>query len=215
MLRRTAKSLMYGIGFVVTAPLWLPEKIARRLYGEDVWLSAQSQVLCLLPGKTGVLLRNAYYSMILTSCPLHVCIQFGCLPAYSDISIGKEVYIGLHCKLGLVDIGDGAIISDDVHILSGARQHSAAGFTQDFHMQPVHRDRISIGRNCWVGAHAVVMANVGDNCIIGAGAVVTQAIPANSIAVGIPARVIRTLETPVQADAKAQEIAHPQLVERA
>jgi acetyltransferase-like isoleucine patch superfamily enzyme len=196
MLRKTAKTLLYSIGLVLTAPLWLPERTARRLFGRDVWLAAQSQILSLLPGTGGVLLRNAYYRMVLASCPFHVCFQFGSLPSYSDIHIGKEVYIGLHCKLGLVDIGDGSILSDDAHVLSGARQHSADGFSQEFHRQRVHRDRISIGRNCWIGAHAVVMANIGDNCIIGAGAVVTTPIPANSVAVGIPARVVRNMATP-------------------
>lgn len=37
--------------------------------------------------------------------------------------------------------------------------------------------------------------NIGDNCIIGAGAVVTKNIPANSVAVGIPARVIEDIDT--------------------
>lgn len=194
MLRSTIKALMYGAGFILTAPLWLPERVLRRLTGKDIWMPAQSQALSLLPGKTGVLLRNAYYRMILTHCPLHVCIQFGCVPAYSDIHIGKDVYVGLHCKLGLVDIGDGSIISDDVHVLSGARQHSSVGFTQDFYRQPVHRDRISIGRNCWIGAHAIVMADVGENCIVGAGAVVTRPIPPNSIAMGMPARVVRSIQ---------------------
>lgn len=192
MFRQIMKSLIYGIGWVVTAPLWLSEKIARRILGRDVWLVGQGQALSLLPGKTGILLRNVYYRAILESCPLHVCLQFGCLLAYSDIRIGQNVYLGMHSKLGLTDIGDGTIISDDVHVLSGSRQHSAGGYTQTFQAQPMHRERVSIGRNCWVGARAIVMADVGDNCLIGAGAVVTQPIPANSLAVGIPAKVVRT-----------------------
>ncbi len=195
MFRRTIKSLVYGIGWVVTAPLWLSEKAARGLLGRDVWLAPQCQVLSLLPGKTGILLRNAYYHVVLASCPLHICVQFGCSLAYSDIRIGKNVYLGAYSKLGLVDIGDDTIISDDAHLLSGGRQHSANGFQETFQTQPLHRERIFIGRNCWVGAHAVVMANVGDNCVIGAGAVVTRPIPANSVAVGVPARVVRTLDT--------------------
>lgn len=195
MFRRAMKSLIYGIGWVATAPLWMPEKVARRILGHDVWFSGQGQVLSLLPGTIGVLLRNAYYNIILASCPLHICMQFGCLLAYSDISIGRNVYLGVHSKLGLVHIGDDTIISDDVHLLSGGRQHSVMGSTQSFQAQPVHRERIYIGRNCWVGAHAIVMANIGDNCLIGAGAVVTRPIPANSVAVGVPARVVRTMET--------------------
>ena len=54
---------------------------------------------------------------------------------------------------------------------------------------------VNIGNNCWFGANVVVCPGVtiGDNCVIGAGSVVTKDIPANSIAVGNPCRVLRTL----------------------
>ena len=50
--------------------------------------------------------------------------------------------------------------------------------------------------NVHIGWNEIIMPNVkiGDNCVIGAGAVVTKDIPNNSIAVGIPARVIETVE---------------------
>lgn len=54
---------------------------------------------------------------------------------------------------------------------------------------------ISIGDNVWLGGGAIVLPGVtiGDNSIIGAGSVVTKDVPANVIAVGNPARVIRSL----------------------
>ncbi|WP_239512495.1 sugar O-acetyltransferase [Bifidobacterium aerophilum] len=54
---------------------------------------------------------------------------------------------------------------------------------------------ITIGSNCWFGGGVTVVGGVtiGDGCVIGAGAVVTHDIPANSVAVGVPARVIRTI----------------------
>lgn len=55
---------------------------------------------------------------------------------------------------------------------------------------PVH-----IGRNCWIGAGAVILPNVtiGDNTVIGAGSIVTKDIPANVVAVGNPCRVMREI----------------------
>ena len=55
---------------------------------------------------------------------------------------------------------------------------------------------VYIGDNVHVGNNAVVMPGVtiGNNCVIGVGAIVTKNIPDNSIAVGIPARVIETIE---------------------
>ena len=54
--------------------------------------------------------------------------------------------------------------------------------------KPVH-----IGDNCWLGANVTVCPGVtiGANCVIGAGSVVTRDIPANSLAVGVPCRVLR------------------------
>lgn len=56
--------------------------------------------------------------------------------------------------------------------------------------------KVSIGNNVSFGQHVTVLKGVtiGDNCFIGAGSVVTKDIPSNSIAVGVPCRVISSLE---------------------
>ena len=55
---------------------------------------------------------------------------------------------------------------------------------------PVH-----IGRNCWIGAGAIILPGVtiGEKTVIGAGSVVTKDIPANVVAVGNPCRVLREI----------------------
>ena len=52
-----------------------------------------------------------------------------------------------------------------------------------------------IGRNCWIGAGAIILpgVTVGDNTVVGAGSVVTKDIPANVVAVGNPCRVLRPI----------------------
>ena len=52
---------------------------------------------------------------------------------------------------------------------------------------------ITIGNNCWIAGNVTVCGGVtiGDGCVIGAGSVVTRDIPTNSLAVGVPCRVIR------------------------
>ncbi len=54
---------------------------------------------------------------------------------------------------------------------------------------------VCIGRNCWIGAGAVILPGVtiGDNSVIGAGSIVTKDIPANVVAVGNPCRVLREI----------------------
>ena len=54
---------------------------------------------------------------------------------------------------------------------------------------------ITVGNNVWIGAGSVVLAGVtiGNNCVIGAGSVVTRDIPENTVAVGVPCRVMRKI----------------------
>ena len=56
--------------------------------------------------------------------------------------------------------------------------------------------KVSIGNNVYFGMNVTVLKGVtiGDNCIIGAGSIVTKSIPSNSVAVGVPCRVISTIE---------------------
>ena len=57
-------------------------------------------------------------------------------------------------------------------------------------------DEIRIGNDVWVGANVTILPGVtiGDNVVIGAGAVVTKDIPDNSLALGVPARVVKEIE---------------------
>ena len=91
---------------------------------------------------------------------------------------------------GGVDIGDDTLIGPGVRIIS--YQHLfAAG--QTIRSQPSEGKPIRIGCDCWIGTNAIILAGVtiGDGAVIGAGAVVTRDIPANVIAVGVPARITR------------------------
>lgn len=54
---------------------------------------------------------------------------------------------------------------------------------------------VCIGKNCWIGAGALIMPGVtiGDNTVVGAGSVVTKDLPSNVVAVGNPCRVLREI----------------------
>jgi acetyltransferase-like isoleucine patch superfamily enzyme len=55
---------------------------------------------------------------------------------------------------------------------------------------------VHIGSGTWIGVHSVVLAGItiGENCVIGANSTVTKDIPSHSVAVGSPARVIKSLK---------------------
>ncbi|HSO71672.1 MAG TPA: hypothetical protein VLR91_03375 [Thermodesulfobacteriota bacterium] len=62
------------------------------------------------------------------------------------------------------------------------------------HMEPGRSLPLEIGEDCWIAAKAVVFqdCHLGNHAVVGAGSVVTHPIPAKAIAVGNPARVIKT-----------------------
>lgn len=94
----------------------------------------------------------------------------------------------------LLEIGDHVFLHKGIRILT----HDWGGWCYVFSNQqfiPSH-GKIKIGSNVWFGENVCVCKGVtiGDNCIIGIGSVVTKSIPSNSVAVGVPARVVCTYE---------------------
>lgn len=146
----------------------------------------------MAPGILGDYLRIAFYKLTLAECSLSSRVSFGSFFPHADTRIGPNVYIGSYCVIGKAAIGERTQIASGVQILSGRRQHSRneAGEISG----AVHGvfSSIAIGADCWIGAAAIVMADVGAGATIGAGSVVSRPIPPASVAVGSPARVIGT-----------------------
>jgi virginiamycin A acetyltransferase len=169
--------------------LALPAALLAGFGRVEVGFEFFAQTFALVPGLVGDYLRAAFYKFTLTACSLDCRIQFGSFFAHPQATVGRHVYIGSYCVLGMVDIGDRTHIASAVQVLSGAHQHPRDS-TGMMDLEHVAFSRVSIGADCWLGAGAIVMAPVGDRSTIGAGSVVVRAIPAGSIAVGAPARVV-------------------------
>jgi acetyltransferase-like isoleucine patch superfamily enzyme len=110
-----------------------------------------------------------------------------------NLTLGKRVFINSGCRFQ--DQG-GIVIGDDCLI-----GHNAVIATLQHDIAPTRRGDVlpapvSIGRNVWLGANVTVLpgVSIGDDAVIGAGSVVTKDVPARSIAVGSPARVVRTID---------------------
>lgn len=110
------------------------------------------------------------------------------------VHFGNNVYANFN--LTLVDdthiyVGDYTLFGPNVVVATAAHP-----ITPELRMPvtqfnlPVH-----IGKNCWIGAGAIIVPGVtiGDNVVIGAGSVVTKDIPSNVVAVGNPCRVLREI----------------------
>ncbi len=114
------------------------------------------------------------------------------------IRIGNRVNISAFCTVmsaNDVAIGDGTVVGAYTYLLSGGEYdyRSPVPFAEQTGMDS--RGPLSVGRNCWIGARVTVLdaASIGDGCVIGAGSVVTRPVPANSLAYGTPAKVVRSL----------------------
>ncbi len=128
--------------------------------------------------------------------------------------VGENVYIGpgFYCDNGKnISVGDDFLANYNVTILDAAKVHignhvmlgpnvliSAAGHP----LSPKERRKhlayakpITIGNDVWVGGNVTILPGVkiGNNVVIGAGAVVNKDIPDDSLAVGVPAKVIKRI----------------------
>lgn len=110
-----------------------------------------------------------------------------------NIHLGEKVYFNVNCVVldaAKVTIGSNVFIGPGVHIYTATHPTNAVERQTVEFAKPV-----SIGNDCWIGGNAIIFPGVtiGDGCTIGAGSVVTKDIPANSLAVGNPAKVIKKL----------------------
>lgn len=104
-------------------------------------------------------------------------------------SFGTEPY--------LIEIGEDCLLSGNLSFFThdgGVKVLNSLGYFGAEKMDKV--GRIIVGNNCFIGHGAKIMSGVtiGDNVIVGTGAIVTKDIPSNSVAVGIPAKVICTVD---------------------
>lgn len=116
-------------------------------------------------------------------------------PARIRIGGGSFLNVGVMlAAMELVEIGEHCMLANGCFVTDASHRFSDPVTPvpwQGFDSKGPTR----IGDNCWLGAHVVVTSGVtiGARCVIGANAVVTSDIPPHSIAVGAPARVVRTI----------------------
>lgn len=118
----------------------------------------------------------------------------------SNVEIGDYVHIG---ALESVIIGDNVLMASKVYISDhdhGFYQGRGDEISPAWQIQsekPLQIAPVHIGNNVWLGENVCVLkgVHIGENSIIGAASVVIKSIPANSIAVGTPAKVIKQFNT--------------------
>jgi virginiamycin A acetyltransferase len=186
-IKRAAQAL----SLVFVLPLALLAAFGR----SPVVFQACAQLLALVPGLPGDFLRVAYYFLTLKKCSLNSRVSFGSFFAQRTCWVGEAVYIGAYCVIGSCEIGERTQIASHVQVLSGRHQHSRDSHGRILGAREEQFESVSIGADCWIGAAAIIMADVGCGTTVGAGAVVTRPLPEHITAVGNPARTVQRATT--------------------
>ena len=126
------------------------------------------------------------------------CHAYNQLPPSSlkeNIEIGENFYANVNCVMldgAKITFGDNVFIAPNCGFYTAGHPLDVTQRNQGLE----YAYPITVGNNVWIGAQVCVLpgVSIGDNSVIGAGSVVTKSIPANSVAVGNPCRVIRKLE---------------------
>ena len=113
---------------------------------------------------------------------------------FNGVEIGKNTFISLGAKID-TQFGK-VVIGDNVHITSGCVLLAHDGALKQMDPSANPRGKIVIENNVFIGVNSVVLMNVtiGENSVIGAGSIVNKDVPKNALAIGNPAKVIRSLE---------------------
>ncbi|MEQ8514230.1 MAG: acyltransferase [Chromatocurvus sp.] len=131
-------------------------------------------------------------------------------PGAGRVRIGNCVLMSPGSRINAsddIEIGDGTMLANGCYITDSDWHGVYDRTARDPRVTPVR-----IGRNVWLGDHAAVLkgVTVGDNSVIGARAVVTRDIPANVIAAGNPARVVRELDAATPLRTRMDYFADPE-----
>ncbi|WP_160035595.1 DapH/DapD/GlmU-related protein [Paenibacillus sp. An7] len=125
--------------------------------------------------------------------------SFMCFPPFytdfgKNITVGKNVFFNTGCSFqdrGGIRIGDGSLIGMNVTIAT--LNHGLSVETRNV----TYPSPVVIGQNVWVGSSATILPGVtiGDHAVVAAGAVVTKDVPNNTVVAGVPAKVIKNIDT--------------------
>ena len=116
-----------------------------------------------------------------------------------ECEIGAKSVLGQECTISAfqhVSIGRECVIADRVMLIDF--DHGVVEVERPIRHQGIYKRDVRIGHNVWIGCGACFLrgATVGDNAVIGTNTVVTKDVPANAVAGGTPARVLRMREAP-------------------
>lgn len=131
------------------------------------------------------------------NCDIESPLVFHNCKDYKNLSIGNECHIG---KAVFIDLKAPVTIEDSVTISMGTSiiTHLDVGNSLlAGEKYPLQKDQVIFKRGCYIGANATILhgVTIGENSMVGAGAVVVADVPSFSVVGGVPARIIKKLDS--------------------
>lgn len=187
LVKRSVKSLF----LILVLPVYGAYRLLSLAGSADGTFQAFSQGFSLIPGKTGIYLRAAFYRLACQDTSDEISVGFLTVLSHRNTTIQRGVYIGPQCNIGMCSIGEKTLVGSGVHILSGSRQHEFSDAGRPIQEQGGRYEKVRIGGDCWLGNGAIVMADVADHCVLASGSVLVKYANENGgIFAGNPARRI-------------------------
>jgi acetyltransferase-like isoleucine patch superfamily enzyme len=188
---RAVKRAAQGLAFPGALRHRMTYRCSSMLLGDVRALSCASERVGRVPGMLGVYLRQHFYRGVFEHVGRDVHFGFMSLFSKPRAWLGDRVYMGRFCTVGWAKIDDEAMLAGGVQVLSGRHQHLRERETAPLLLERRHGfEKVTIGKGAWIGAGAVVMADVGPGAVVGAGAVVVRPVTAGAPVAGVPARSI-------------------------
>ena len=140
-------------------------------------------------------IRNLIFRLIFKAYGKETMLDYRSFVRYPwRVSLGSRVAINRGCELypsmqtdqGLITLEDNVVLGPGVIIFSSGHDYTA------LHLPDISAP-VKVGKYAWIGGKSIILPGVtiGEGAIIGAGSVVTKDIPAYTVAVGNPAKVIK------------------------
>ncbi len=186
-----AKSIARVLGSLFAAPYRIRHGLWKAVLGPERAFICISESIAGWTGPLGNFVRQSFYKRTLAHVGEDVHFGFMSLFSKRQAALGDRVYIGRFCTIGWARIGDDAMLADGVQILSGRHQHgSESSESATLRDNEQTFSQVTIGKGAWLGAGAIIMADVGEGAIVGAGAVVVKPVPPGAKVGGVPAKPI-------------------------
>ncbi len=153
--------------------------------GKNVYIGKH----CALKGKSNIVLDDG-----VTVRPYAQIWSGG-----GTVRIGRGPEIGERCRISIansLEIGEKVLLSPNVYITDCDHEYRNIDVPVIEQGIVQKGQAVSIGDGSYIGINTVIVGNVkiGKHCVIGANSVVTKDVPDYSVAVGIPARVIKNIK---------------------